>query len=331
MKKKRFYGITVLLFSAVIIMGLIIIVFIEFQSNLERKLKDWNELYVKEIVGQETREIDFWLNHSVDNVKSIAYMFDLNSFENEESILQSLQEVEEISDFDRVRYVYESGKSISTDGSIIDISDRDYFKNMMQGEAGVSQIVFSKFQNEHVLVIYAPIFNEQGVVTSGIAGVYFEKSLKDKLAFTLFGVEQDSFLLRENGEIDLSTSEVYEDSIWGYFDTHKRALDNEKINLKEVLLNDSKTKNLNEVRLFETTDDKAGGYFLKLNAVDYFYYVDVKNNMLDKNDLVVKNVGTRPIGKIVLIILLAVCFTTFIRIWMKQEDNIIVKDQNDNP
>lgn len=62
-----------------------------------------------------------------------------------------------------------TGRGYTTDGNPIDISDRDYFKDALQGKMTISDLVKDKVRNEDSYICSVPLFNEKDEVTGVLA------------------------------------------------------------------------------------------------------------------------------------------------------------------
>ena len=93
-----------------------------------------------------------------------------------------------------------AGDARYTDGSPINISDRDYFKKAVSGEAFISDPILSKVENKMVVVFAAPIMyaNEvSGVMT----GTIYANELSDITDKIDFGKTGSAYMIKKDGTV----------------------------------------------------------------------------------------------------------------------------------
>lgn len=109
-----------------------------------------------------------------------------------------------------IGHVDSEGNLISTDGFTNNISERDYFKNAMNGqEFYVSNPSFLKDTDEQIIFTAVPIKNEngiEGVLTCTFEGNFLSEQIKDLKYFNYTG---QAYIL--NGDGRIIASDNFED------------------------------------------------------------------------------------------------------------------------
>ncbi|MCM1415066.1 MAG: response regulator [bacterium] len=112
-----------------------------------------------------------------------------------------LREMENDSDFDAFRYIDTEGNNLTSDGSVSNSSDRDYFVAGMQGESGVTMVFNSRVTGRTTMVFYAPL-TENEEPAGVLLGVYYaEDYLQELLKTVYFGAEAGVWLCNRDGDV----------------------------------------------------------------------------------------------------------------------------------
>ena len=125
------------------------------------------------------------------------------------------------------------GFAYYTDGSILDLSDREYIKNALNGEFNISPVIISRATEEQVMMIAQPIYNDALVVGVIIARIK-PKFMTDFMKSENMELYSIYFALDEKGNVMLHSDEKYPLEKFNFLDFQE---DNYGMKgIKEVLL-----------------------------------------------------------------------------------------------
>lgn len=102
----------------------------------------------------------------------------------------------------RFAICYPGGKTYSTDGEVVDLSYREFYKRGMEGKCSITGVLADAIgQGDPVNVMTIPLYDEDGEV-SGVFGLTYDtKALNDSLQIECFNQKGYSCIINENGEI----------------------------------------------------------------------------------------------------------------------------------
>ena len=184
---------------AVIFVIVAMMFFVFSKQNQERILRQ-NENYVQDHAVQKAKHLDEVLSESVTNIEILAYWFGEN-LESDQVTPAQLQELQENSAFDYVRFANAEGINYSADGRTNDARDREYYQEGMQGHSGISVTMQSRITNETLVNFYTPL-RRNGQIIGVLRGVYLaDVRMKDILESSFFGVDATSFLCMADGTL----------------------------------------------------------------------------------------------------------------------------------
>jgi methyl-accepting chemotaxis protein len=87
----------------------------------------------------------------------------------------------------------------SSDGTVLSLADRDYFKTAMSGQSTISEPIISRASGNVVFVVAAPIYDANGKV-AGVAGATVPTtSIANILSFAQLGETGDAYLINKAG------------------------------------------------------------------------------------------------------------------------------------
>ena len=267
-KRSNYLKIFMILIIAI---AFAIISFADYFRESKTVVLDNNFEYMQEITKQMSNSINERFEENVAYIQSTAFMF--SKYENlkREDYVVLLKDIEKNGTFDHLRIFFPDGKSYSAEGEVIDISERDYFREAMNGNSGVSEVIISKFQNEEVMLFYAPIIMD-GKVVAGVGGLYNMEAMREKISVKIFDVQTDFRIIQKNGDIEVATYEADYHNVFGDLNRYgslddsqtqqvKNDFENGKSGHVEYLLENGKT-----VAFYEPL--KVNGWML-YNSVPY--------------------------------------------------------------
>lgn len=154
------------------------LVSLETQSELQTSAYQ----RMDQVTQLQAHAIDEWLSSRQDNMKILAGLEAIKSMD-PTRINEPIQiYFNQWRIYENISVIGVDGKTIyRTDNKVLNLADRDYFQQAMQGETVISDPVISKGSGDAVIVVAAPIMNNGniiGVVTGVISTAQFSSLLQ---------------------------------------------------------------------------------------------------------------------------------------------------------
>ncbi len=158
--------VPVLLVATIGIMILSVVAFNESRKIIIEDVKEVAQSKVDKIVTITDDKINEWQNNidmlaSKDIVKNMDFKGVKDFISGEDHIFN---------DFEAIIMSDRYGKYLSTNGANGDISERDYFSKVMNGQTAVSKPVISKSTGLPIIVVAAPLEDDNGNIYGLIGG-----------------------------------------------------------------------------------------------------------------------------------------------------------------
>jgi len=195
-----------------------------YHSNVTRITRQ-NESYIADIATQRASLIGDLFEENLSYIESSAIVLE-TAFQNEEVDVSRLNvendnEVDggEVAKVGRILRVYEKrfafdylrfidlcGRDYTTGEKIIaaNVAEREYFKEGIQGKAGMTYILDSKVTNERQIGFYSPVY-QNGEIAGIAVGFYGEDFINNLLEVSVFGSGCDVLMCSQDGTIIYGT------------------------------------------------------------------------------------------------------------------------------
>ena len=202
-----------ILFTVLLIVGIIIAFTIFIRDNSNR-IYDQNEEYLSELTTQRAVSVNNLFSENLSFIESTAYLYG-QSLTSETPSIAVIQEFEENSIFDMLRFIDVNGDNYTSSGVQANLSDRPYFKSGMSGESGLTYVAQSRVTGEHQIGFYAPVIYD-GRIIGVMVGFYGEAYINSLLEYELFGYDGEGWLCQADGTIMGATIDVEYDNYFDY-------------------------------------------------------------------------------------------------------------------
>ncbi|MBN1537701.1 MAG: methyl-accepting chemotaxis protein [Anaerolineales bacterium] len=164
----------------------------------QKALEEASSTQLEELSALQATSITEWVGTRVDNIKVMADSEAIKSMDPQRITEMAEKYIKQWDEFEGFYVVGLDGKSIySTQGEVVDISERDYFKQSSQnGTDAISDALISKASGNVVFVVSSPIYvNGQlsGVMVGTVSTTYFAKQLAD----VYLGTTGDAYLINK--------------------------------------------------------------------------------------------------------------------------------------
>lgn len=202
-----------LIFAPIVLIGVILLFWWYSSANRDR-IEKQNLNYALDSARQTAERIDGEFRTAIQRIRTYSYIASV-SMTSSDITPQMLRDMENSSAFDKFYYINKNGDNLSSDGKILNVSDRNYFKKGISGERGMEVVRDFRFTNDSMIVFYSPLMNGDEVVGL-FAGAYrSEDYLEEMLETSYFGEPAEVYLCGSDGIVIASTKNA---SIGGDFE-----------------------------------------------------------------------------------------------------------------
>ncbi|MGL4107444.1 PDC sensor domain-containing protein [Clostridium sp. LP20] len=153
-KRGRNIAIGGTLFITIIIVFFLFI----FNNKVNTEIEDIGLNYITDISKEIDANLEIELSKSLNYVKGIAISLSNLDTNFSQYSLNYIDKVSSFTNFDDLFIIDINGMGRKSDGTKINLSDREYFKDAMKGNIGVSDLIVSRINNKEEVVVYAPIY-----------------------------------------------------------------------------------------------------------------------------------------------------------------------------
>ena len=190
---------SVLKISYLIILLVIGIIALVWYSNiLQDELSNLVRDTLKEVSNQNVLVVQKEIAGDVNALTEIADRIGNVKNIKEEEVLDTLKQIAYRYSFRTMGYCAADGIAQTTDGTTVDISERSYFKDAIQGEVCISEPLKDLVSGEDIIAFSAPVKNGEEV-TGVVFATYDVKSLREILAVTSFEGEGYTYIVQNDG------------------------------------------------------------------------------------------------------------------------------------
>jgi len=194
-KKKKFvFRIGYITILMVVMIG----VLIGYSQTLENELRKEIQSTLKDVSSQNALIIQNEIEGYKNTLTEVAERVSESEESDEWEIVETLKPIAQRYSFYRMGYFKANGLAYTTDGVVMNISDCEYFQEVMQGIIRPSNPLTDKISGEKVVIFSVPIVKDNKVI-GGITASYSIDSLKEVLAVSSFDGEGYSYIVRKDG------------------------------------------------------------------------------------------------------------------------------------
>ncbi len=222
MKEKMLNKQLIFLFFSIFLILILSLIFLNyFNKRSIKHIEELTENQIEELSNQTIEVFNERIDNSLAYIASLAKIF--SGFEPLDSN-ESLNMIKKITDesvFDRIFVTDLEGVATYGTGQTINIGDREYFLQAMDGESGISKAIKSRLDENYVFVIYAPIYREEKIV--GMMGAtYLVSNLANKIETNFFDGQGHTIIFQYDDGIQILNSSKIDSTIgqnaWDIFD-----------------------------------------------------------------------------------------------------------------
>ncbi|MCM1049237.1 MAG: response regulator [Clostridiales bacterium] len=198
---------------AIFLLIAIIFLFLWFTAQNSARTEKQNRDYAADSTQMKSAQIDADLRNALGRIETYAY-FVGEGLSKPVVDMQQIAAIEGKSQFDAIMFTDINGMDYATDGRMVDVAWRHYYKDGIGGNSGIEIIFDSQFFDETMACFYAPVYYD-GQIIGVLRGVFLaEEYLKSMLSTTYFGEAAQVFLCTPDGKVIASSDGVsYEKQI----------------------------------------------------------------------------------------------------------------------
>lgn len=318
MKEGKRYKILGIILGTVLIFVLLQIFLWDFEVNIENAERENAVASMRDIAVQGTTIIEDRVDFSFSIMRDISVLLKDEKDIQSDVVMDYLKQVLENECFDVLRFgvAGEDGISKVTNGKTADVSNREFFKESMEGKEFISGLQESKLEEKDVIFLSVPIFNFENQVKGVLYGI----------------IEPSSFEIYRNTKLADESSHIQIIDINGEYVTSPKEID--------LFLNDTnffhvleqtkssvpveKVKNqLQEGETVYTTvtidEQKAYFYITPLHIKEWYIVTAVNEEVVNEKVHFVRDIVVSLTAKIVLTIFVFVTVFFFILLLEKRK------------
>lgn len=218
MKNIRLRQVVALIVSALLLICGIIASFSFFYMNVNRSINYQMRSYLIDNAEQNAASTSKFLTSELSTVEGLSKMLtkgEINTStpEGKTAALKLLTPYVSKKPYKRIGIIGMNGMAITTDKVPLDLGDRDFFRDGINGKSGISKVLIDKNDGEAIHVIYAPIHSISGYPSSVLFATYSTDEYTDLLSMDLIESGCDYFITTSRGDAILSNNGSIDEGI----------------------------------------------------------------------------------------------------------------------
>lgn len=175
-----------------------VLLFLTHRENFARQMQQVRH-YTEELSDRTAQHISDIFEDKKNAIEGLSLLY-VAKAESEDVDITLLKSLEDLSDFDYVRFVDQSGEDYTTEGYLTNVKDRAYYIHGIAGEIGIAGVLESRVSGETLIGFYAPV-HYQGKINGVLVGFLQEKTVGDLLKTELYGYPADTVIVDREGTI----------------------------------------------------------------------------------------------------------------------------------
>ena len=187
------------------LLAFVVFSFYTFTKDNRQRILMQNDGFIEAATEQTAARVNELIRNAERDVDMIAYLYGSLMTEPEVDS-EMLRDMTERSNFDYVEFISSDGMDLTADGRTADLSDREYFRQGMQGSSGKCVIYNSRITNETLLIFYTPFYYEDRII-GVLSGILRGDTLSEIFSAEYFGLQNGNYLLERDGSVIFSTGD----------------------------------------------------------------------------------------------------------------------------
>ena len=199
----------------ILVIYLVIEAFSAFQKEDKSAVTARNRDYIKDITIATANKLDDIFSNSAKSIEALAK---LSSDAVEQNKLNRvyLAELENMVQFDHLRFTDTTGMTLTASGDTVYSSDEWFFNEGMKGNGGI-YVVMPTNTSMAYIVFYAPVYVKDKIVGI-LSSAFDENTIKRLLDYKVYGVHASAGIVNTEGKnlIALESMKIQQTSIQGH-------------------------------------------------------------------------------------------------------------------
>lgn len=199
----------------ILVIYLVIEAFSAFQKEDKSAVTARNRDYIKDITIATANKLDDIFSNSAKSIEALAK---LSSDDVEQNKLNRayLAELENMVQFDHLRFTGTTGMTLTASGDTVYSSDEWFFNEGMKGNGGI-YVVMPTNTSMAYIVFYAPVYVKDKIVGI-LSSAFDENTIKRLLDYKVYGVHASAGIVNTEGKnlIVLESMKIQQTSIQGH-------------------------------------------------------------------------------------------------------------------
>lgn len=193
-KKKSILRISYITILLVITIGVLAAYSQSLRSDLRKEVQNT----LKEVSSQNVLIIQKEIEGDQNALIEIAERIGESDQSSEWEIVDTLRSIAYRYSFLRMGYCCPDGLAYTTDGVVMNVSEREFFKEAMRGEVNISNRLVDMVSGAEIIVFSAPIQKENETI-GVLFATYSVESLKEILSVSSFDGEGYTYIVQSDG------------------------------------------------------------------------------------------------------------------------------------
>lgn len=191
------------LYSSIAIAAVIVLVamggVLLFSQSVRRIFKAEITNSLSEITNQSVLTLQREINGSLQSMRDLATLIGEAEPIETSKLMETLRAVAQENHFKRMGLVDPDGTAYTTDGKTMNLSDRVFFQNGMQGKSAVSDTLTDKLDGGRINVYSSPVVRD-GKVEGVLFATYETDRFRQNLEVSNFDGQGYTYVVKQNGD-----------------------------------------------------------------------------------------------------------------------------------
>ncbi|MEG1869447.1 MAG: EAL domain-containing protein [Oscillospiraceae bacterium] len=198
LKKAKSYSLVGVILSTILLIAIIFTSILYFIASTTDDANEQNQQYLKEIAVQNAALIKSKVDGDLETLDAISNIIGCEEQFSEEEVMKVLNSEGERRSFKRLGFVLDAGEVKTTDGTVLNILDRKYYKKALYGESNISDKLEDRATGGYINVYAVPLYHES-VMEGVIIATNATEQYSDLLSIDSFSGEGFSYIIKKNG------------------------------------------------------------------------------------------------------------------------------------
>lgn len=170
-----------------------------YANMLQSELNEETVGILKEVAGQSAAAVKQEIESELNLLSEVADRLSVEEAFDPDRAVEQLKEISQRHSFKRMGIILPMGDTYTTDEKEMNLFDRKFFKESMEGKQVISDKINDREDNEEIIVFSMPVY-EGGQVCAVLFATYRVEVMQQLLSTTAFEGQGYSYIIRRNGD-----------------------------------------------------------------------------------------------------------------------------------